>query len=253
MNKIDLAGRFAVVTGGAQGFGRAITERFIASGAKVAIWDFDIALAEKTAKEIGDGVTAFAVDVSNQDAVAQARDATLKAFGRIDILVNNAALYSTLTPRALTEWDTALWDKVMAVNVRGPFLMVKHVAPHMIARRAGKIINIASDVAYKGIPQMLPYVTSKGAVVSFTRALARELGEHGIAVNNLAPGFTLSDTGLENTAHVDDEREKVRSGRAFKRDAYPQDLLGTLIFLASGDSDFITGQTILVEGGATHN
>jgi len=251
-----LAGKTAIVTGGAKGIGRHFAQALATEGARVMIADIAdgaAAVADIVAQHGADAAVSQTVDVCDEASVAALVAATVARFGRIDILVNNAALYSTLTPRALTEWDTALWDKVMAVNVRGPFLMVKHVAPHMIARRAGKIINIASDVAYKGIPQMLPYVTSKGAVVSFTRALARELGEHGIAVNNLAPGFTLSDTGLENTAHVDDEREKVRSGRAFKRDAYPQDLLGTLIFLASGDSDFITGQTILVEGGATHN
>jgi NAD(P)-dependent dehydrogenase (short-subunit alcohol dehydrogenase family) len=138
----------------------------------------------------------------------------------------------------------------MAVNVRGPFLMVKHVAPHMRAQKRGKIINIASGTAYKGIPHMLHYVTSKGAIVSFTRALSRELGEFGIAVNTLAPGFILSDTGLENTAHVEEARIPVRNSRAFKRDAYPEDLLGALVFLASGDSDFVTGQTIAVDGGS---
>jgi NAD(P)-dependent dehydrogenase (short-subunit alcohol dehydrogenase family) len=166
------------------------------------------------------------------------------------VLVNNAAVYSTLAPTSLTKINTDLWDRVMAVNVRGPFLMVKHVAPHMMERRSGKIINVASAAAYKGIPRMLPYVTSKGAMVSFTRALSRELGEYGIAVNTLAPGFILSDTGLENTTHVEEERIPVRNSRAFKRDAYPEDLLGALVFLASSDSDFITGQAIVVDGGS---
>jgi NAD(P)-dependent dehydrogenase (short-subunit alcohol dehydrogenase family) len=138
----------------------------------------------------------------------------------------------------------------MAVNVRGPFLMVKHVVPHMQARKGGKIVNISSGSAYKGIPHMLHYVTSKGAIVAFTRALSRELGEFGIAVNTLAPGLILSDTGVENTAHHDEMRSPVRASRAFKRDAYPEDLLGALVFLASSDSDFITGQTIAVDGGS---
>jgi len=128
--------------------------------------------------------------------------------------------------------------------------MVKHVAPYMKERRCGKIINIASAAAYKGVVHMLPYVSSKGALLAFTRALSRELGDYGISVNSLAPGFILSDTGLENTAHVDEERVKVRNSRAFKRDAYPEDLLGALVFLASSDSDFITGQTVAVDGGA---
>jgi len=131
--------------------------------------------------------------------------------------------------------------------------MVKHVAPHMKARKSGKIINIASGAAYKGVPRMLPYVSSKGAMIAFSRALSRELGDYGIAVNSLSPGYILSDTGLENKTHVEEEREPVRRSRAFKRDAYPEDLLGTLIFLASSDSDFVTGQSIVVDGGSVNN
>jgi NAD(P)-dependent dehydrogenase (short-subunit alcohol dehydrogenase family) len=166
------------------------------------------------------------------------------------VLVNIAALFAILGPTKATEIDVALWDQVMAVNVRGAFLMVKHVVPHMQAKKSGKIINIASGSAYKGIPHMLHYVTSKGAIVAFTRALSRELGEHGIAVNTLAPGLVLSDTGVENTAHHDEMRAPVRNSRAFKRDMLPEDLLGALVFLASSDSDFITGQTIAVAGGS---
>jgi NAD(P)-dependent dehydrogenase (short-subunit alcohol dehydrogenase family) len=130
---------------------------------------------------------------------------------------------------------------------------VKHVAPHMKERKSGKIINIASGAAYKGVPRMLPYVSSKGAMLAFTRALSRELGDFGIAVNSLSPGYILSDTGLENKTHVEEERAPVRNSRAFKRDGYPQDLLGTLIFLASPDSDFVTGQSIVVDGGSVNN
>ena len=178
---------------------------------------------------------------------------TLERFGQIDVLVNNAAFYAKLKPRNFDEWDTATWDKVMAVNIRGPWLMVKHVAPHMKERRSGKIINIASGAAYKGVPRMLPYVSSKGAMLAFTRALSRELGEFGIAVNSLSPGYILSDTGLENRTHVEEERVPVRNSRAFKRDGYPEDLLGTLVFLASSDSDFVTGQSIVVDGGSVNN
>src|SRR6478735_2338002 len=121
----------------------------------------------------------------------------------------------------------------MAINVRGPYLMVRHVAPHMVARRTGKIINIASGAAYKGVPRMLPYVTSKGAMLAFTRSLSRELGQHGIAVNSLSPGYILSDTGLENAQHVEEERMPVRNSRAFKRDGFPEDVTGALIFLVS--------------------
>ena len=143
-----------------------------------------------------------------------------------------------------------LWDKVMAVNLRGPFLMVKHVVPHMVARGYGKIINIGSGSAHRGIPWMLHYVTSKGGIMGFTRALARELGTNGIRVNTLAPGFTLSDTVMnENPGHVQTARDRAVESRSLRRDQHPQDLLGALVFLASADSDFITGQTLAVDGG----
>jgi NAD(P)-dependent dehydrogenase (short-subunit alcohol dehydrogenase family) len=248
-----LAGKTAIVTGGAKGIGRHYSQALAAEGARVMIADIadGKALAEEIAGRHGaNSVASAKFDVSDEAAVKKLVAQTLERFGQIDVLVNNAALYAKLKPTKCTEIDAGLWDQVMAVNVRGSFLMVKHVAPHMMQRRTGKIINIASGTAYKGIPNMLHYVTSKGAIVSFTRALSRELGDYGIAVNTLAPGYILSDTGLENTAHVDESRVPVRNSRAFKRDAYPEDLLGTLVFLASSDSDFITGQTLAVDGGS---
>ena len=212
------------------------------------------ALAAEIAKAHGaDAAVSVLCDVSDEKLVAALVDATMKRFGQIDVLVNNAALYAKLTPRNYDEWDSEVWDRVMAINVRGPWLMVRAVAPHMIARGSGKIINIASGAAYKGVPRMLPYVTSKGAMIAFTRALSRELGQHGIAVNSLSPGYILSDTGLENATHVEEERVPVRNSRAFKRDAYPEDLTGTLVYLASSDSDFVTGQSIVVDGGSVNN
>jgi NAD(P)-dependent dehydrogenase (short-subunit alcohol dehydrogenase family) len=253
-----LAGRVAIVTGGARGIGRHYVTALAAEGARVVIADIadGRALADElNAAHIGgaDGgniAASVEFDVSDEAAVRALVETTLARFGQIDVLVNNAALYSSLPPVKATEIDVALWDKVMAVNVRGPFLMVKHVAPHMIARKRGKIINIASGTAYKGLPNFLHYVTSKGAIVSFTRALARELGPHNIAVNTLAPGLILSDTGLENTAHLDDARDKVIQSRALKRDGFPEDLTGALVFLASPDSDFMTGQTLAIDGGS---
>jgi NAD(P)-dependent dehydrogenase (short-subunit alcohol dehydrogenase family) len=218
----------------------------------------DIADGNELAGEIAlahdvDAVASAICDVSDEAQVKALVARTIERFGQIDILVNNAALYATLTPRNFEEWDTEVWDRVMAINVRGSYLMVRHVAPHMMARRSGKIINIASGAAYKGVPRMLPYVTSKGAILAFTRALSRELGPYGIAVNSLSPGYILSDTGLQNTVQVEEERVPVRNSRAFKRDAYPEDLLGTLVYLASSDSDFVTGQSIVVDGGAVNN
>ena len=251
-----LAGKIAVVTGGAAGIGRHYSQALAAEGARVMIADVadGKAVAEEFAGRYGpQSVASMKCDVADEKQVKTLVAKTLARFGQIDVLVNNAALYSTLTPRAFNEWDAELWDKVMAVNVRGCYLMVRHVAPHMMERRSGKIINVASGAPYKGVPRMLPYVTSKGAIVAFTRALSRELGEYGIAVNSLSPGFILSDTGLANTVHVDEERARARNSRAFKRDAYPEDLLGTLVFLASSDSDFVTGQSIVVDGGSVNN
>jgi len=251
-----LAGKTAIVTGGARGIGRHYSQALAAEGARVMIADIEDGgdLAKEIAQAHGAEAAASAVcDVSDETAVEALVKQTLQRFGQIDILVNNAALYAKLSPRNFNEWDVATWDKVMAVNTRGPFLMVKHVAPHMMARRSGKIINIASGAPYKGVPRMLPYVSSKGAIIAFTRSLSRELGDYGIAVNSLSPGYILSDTGLENATHVEEERVPVRSSRAFKRDAYPEDLVGTLVFLASSDSDFITGQSIVVDGGSVNN
>jgi len=248
-----LAGRTAIVTGGAKGIGRHYSFALAAEGARVMI--ADIADGEGVAREIAaahgaNSVTSAVTDVSDEDAVKAVVAATMERFGRVDILVNNAALFAPLREQKLTEIDAAVWDKVMAVNLRGPFLMVKHVTPHMQAQGYGKIINIGSGTAYRGIPWMLHYVTSKGGITAFTRALARELGEHGIRVNTLAPGFTLSDTVLaENPGHVHTARERAVASRSLKRDESPQDLLGALVFLASAESDFITGQTIAVDGG----
>ncbi|HVV79630.1 MAG TPA: SDR family oxidoreductase [Pseudolabrys sp.] len=248
-----LAGKVAIVTGGAKGIGRHYSQALAAAGARVMIADIadgKDAADEIAAKSGANSVASAKFDVSDEAQVKKLAAQTIERFGQIDVLVNNAAMYAKLSPTKATDIDVALWDQVMAVNVRGAFLMVKHVAPHMQARKSGKIINIASGTAYKGIPRMLHYVTSKGAIVAFTRALSRELGEFGIAVNTLAPGLVLSDTGIENTQHHDEERAPVRNSRAFKRDMFPEDLLGALVFLASSDSDFITGQTIAVDGGS---
>jgi NAD(P)-dependent dehydrogenase (short-subunit alcohol dehydrogenase family) len=248
-----LQDRVAIVTGGAKGIGQHYARALAAEGARVMI--ADIADGKALAAEIvaahgPDAAASLVFDVSDEGAVNGLIARTLMRFGRIDVVVNNAAMYATLPPVACTEIDVALWDRVMAVNVRGPFLMVKHVAPHMIGRGSGKIINIASGTAYKGLPDFLHYITSKGAIVAFTRALSRELGPHGINVNTLAPGLILSETGLTNTAHLDQARAGVIASRAIKRDGYPDDLIGALIFLASAESDFVTGQTIAVDGGS---
>ncbi len=248
-----LAGRTAIVTGGAKGIGRHYSQALAAEGARVMIADIadgrELA-AEIAARHGANSVTSAVADVSDETSVKALVAETIARFGKIDVLVNNAALYAPLQETKCTEIDADLWDQVMAVNLRGPFLMVKHVAPHMTAQGYGKIINIGSGTAYRGIPWMLHYVTTKGGIMAMTRALARELGEHGIRVNTLAPGFTLSDTVMsENPGHVQTARDRAVQSRALRRDEHPQDLLGALVFLASADSDFVTGQTIAVDGG----
>src|SRR5438105_10295899 len=248
-----LSGRAAIVTGGAKGIGRHYSRALAAEGARVMI--ADIADGKDLAAEIAgshgaNSVTSMIADVSNEKSVEALVAATVERFGRIDVLVNNAALFAPLQETKCTQIEAELWDQVMAVNLRGPFLMVKHVVPRMQAQGYGKIINIGSGTALRGIPWMLHYVTSKGGIMAFTRALARELGEHGIRVNTLAPGFTLSDTVLaENPGHVQTARERALQSRSLRRDEHPQDLLGALVFLASADSDFVTGQTLAVDGG----
>jgi NAD(P)-dependent dehydrogenase (short-subunit alcohol dehydrogenase family) len=250
-----LDGRVALVTGGAKGIGRHFSAALLAEGACVAIADIADGsglAAELAAKHGRSAVMSAVFDVSDEEQVKALVAQVIERFGKIDILVNNAALYAPLPTLKVTEIDTALWDQVMAVNIRGPFLMVKHVAPHMIARKSGKIINIGSSTVARGIPEFSHYVTSKGAVTAFTRAISRELGEHGICVNTLAPGYTLSDTGLTNKLHVEKSRAAALQRRAIKRDEYPEDLLGTLIFLAASDSDFMTGQVLAVDGGSNN-
>jgi NAD(P)-dependent dehydrogenase (short-subunit alcohol dehydrogenase family) len=252
-----LEGRVAILTGGAKGIGRHYAHTLAGEGARLMIADVadgkDLA-AELAGKHGANSVDSCVTDVSDESAVKALVARTIERFGKIDILINNAALFAPLAEQKVIEIDTALWDRVMAINVRGVFLMAKHVAPHMIAQSYGKVINISSGTVARGIPNFAHYVTSKGAVTAFTRALSRELGEHNICVNNLAPGFTLSDSVIsENPNHLEHSRQPSIARRALKRDQFPEDLLGALVFLASADSDFVTGQTIAVDGGATNN
>jgi NAD(P)-dependent dehydrogenase (short-subunit alcohol dehydrogenase family) len=250
-----LAGRTAIVTGGAVGIGRHYSEALAAQGAEVMVADIvdGAAVAAEIAAKYGRNSTASAIfDVSDEKQVKDLIAKTMERFGKIDILINNAALYAPLPTLKVEEIDVELWDRVMAINIRGPFLMVKHVVPHMIARKYGKIVNIGSGTVARGIPNFSHYVTSKGAVTAFTRTISRELGEHGICVNTLAPGYTLSETGLKNAIHVAQSKASSIQRRALKRDEYPEDLVGTLIYLCSSDSDFVTGQVLAVDGGANN-
>ena len=205
-----------------------IIRALAAEGARLMIADIadGAEVADTIARAHGGNSVASAIfDVSDETSVKSLVAQTIDRFGRIDVLVDNAALYAPLHEEKCTDIESATWDRVMAVNLRGPFLMVKHVSPYMVAQGYGKIINIGSGTAFKGIPRMLHYVTSKGGIMAFTRALSRELGENGIRVNTLAPGFTLSDTVVsENPHHVETAGKLSVAGRAIRRDAHPQDL-----------------------------
>jgi 3-oxoacyl-[acyl-carrier protein] reductase len=244
MNQIDLNNRCAVVTGGAQGFGRAIAERFVASGAKVAIWDPDLKLAEKTAKEIGNAVIALDVDVSDAAAVEQGRDATLKAFGRIDILVNNAGI----TGRNGTVWeiDLADWQRVMRINLDGPFICCKAIVPTMLAQNYGRIVNIASIAGKEGNPNAAHYSASKAGLIALTKSLGKELANQDILVNAVTPAAAKTAIFDQMTqTHIDFMLSKIPKGRFVE----VKELAAMVAWLASEDCAFSTGAVFDISGG----
>lgn len=247
MGRLD--GRVALVTGAGKGLGRAFCKRLAEEGADImAVTRADMEGLEQTANDVrqaGREVLIAQTDVSKEQDTESMAQQAMEKFGRIDILVNNAAFYYGLSRMPFTEITLEQWDRVMNVNVKGPWLCSKAVFPHMKELGKGKIINLSSEVFFTGSHGVAHYVASKGGVVGLTRALAVELGPHGICINAVAPGFT--DT--EGSRTLADPTKYDTSRTPLRRLQQPQDLLGVVVFLASDDSDFITGQTILVDGG----
>jgi len=245
-----LAGRVAIVTGGAHGIGRAYCHALAGAGASVVVADIDGDAGSAVAAEIGDRAAAVRTDVADEASTRAMAQTAVARFGRLDVLVNNAAIFATIpiTRGTIEEITVEEWDRVMAVNLRGVFLACRAVLPEMKRRRYGKIVNISSGTALSGSPTRIHYVASKGAVLSFTRTLAREVGAAGITVNAIAPGSTLSEE--DPTPETLALRSARVADRAIPRVQLPADIVGAVIFFASPESDFITGQTLVVDGGA---
>jgi NAD(P)-dependent dehydrogenase (short-subunit alcohol dehydrogenase family) len=246
-----LKDRVAIVTGSAQGIGKAYAMELSEEGAKVVVADIlDAKGVQQEIESRGSEALALQIDVSDEDSTKEMTLKTIERFGRIDILINNAAIFGTIVKKPFHELSALEWDDVIRVNLKGTFLCCKAVYPPMKKQGKGKIINVSSTTFFTGVPFFLHYVTSKGGIVGFTRALAREVGDDGICVNAVAPGLTLSEAVREDPNYSNEYLKIAASGRCFKRDEQPEDLLGTVVFLASDESDFITGQTITVDGGA---
>jgi 3-oxoacyl-[acyl-carrier protein] reductase len=248
-----LSGRVAIVTGAGQGIGRAFAKAFAAAGATAVIAEINAARGAAVAAEIeaaAGRAVAIETDVADPASVERMAGAVDARFGRIDILVNNAAIFSTLDMRPFEEIPLEEWEAVLRVNVTGAFLCARAVVPAMRRARWGRIINMASAAVSLGRPNYLHYIASKVALDGMTRALARELGPDGITVNAILPGATFTE--IERKTVTREQRERIIALQCIPRPETPQDLVGTALFLASDAAGFLTGQAITVDGGATH-
>ena len=247
----ELKDKIALITGGASGIGLELAAGLAARGCRVVVGDIlDQARLERAAATVGGGCVAVPMDVTNDDQIAAAVAMAKARFGGLDIVVNNAGLYTNISRGPFEDIAIAEWERVFAVNVTGVFRVVKACLPLLKASGSGRVLNISSASVFSGPPNMLHYVASKGAMTSMTKSMARELGVHGITVNAIAPGFTLSSGVIETAMDGDAQRERARAARAVKRDQVPDDLVGATCFLASEGAGFITGQTLVVDGGA---
>jgi NAD(P)-dependent dehydrogenase (short-subunit alcohol dehydrogenase family) len=242
----QLDGKVAVVTGAGQGIGRAIADGLSAEGARIVVVDLQRADEAAGAYPEGIGLTA---DVANEADVEHVVADVRERCGSIDILVNNAGLYASLAMRPFTEIPLEEWRQVMDVNVASMFLTCRAVVPVMREQGGGKIVNISSGTPFRGVPFLLHYVTSKGAIVALTRSLAKELGRDGIHVNCVAPGFTMSEGVQAHPEVVEALRDVSVAARTIQRDQVPEDVVGAVVFLCTASADFVTGQTMVIDGG----
>ncbi len=253
MSSVSLAGKRILITGSARGLGRAFAEAAAAAGARLMLADILGDAGRETAGAIaaaGAEAHFHAVDLGDPDSITTLADAVADALGGLDGLVNNAAIATGIGGKTTDEIDIETWDRVMRVNVRGTWLMTNACLAMLREAHAGKVVNIASDTALWGAPRLMHYVSSKGAVIAMTRALARELGADGISVNAIAPGLTL----VEATETVPEERHRhYVDGRAMPREQHPDDVVGPVLFLLSDAADFVTGQLLPVNGGFVFN
>lgn len=244
------AGRVVIVTGGGQGIGRVLVEALAAMRAIPIAADINALAAEDAAKAAPGEAMAVQVDVADESSVNAMVDAVVTRYGRIDGLVNNAALFSTLKMQPFEEIALPDWERVMQVNITGPFICARAVAPHMRANRFGRIINVSSGAVTLGRPNYLHYTTSKAALIGMTRSMARELGPHGITVNSVLPGSV--ETGIPRETVNPASSSAIVGLQCIPRRQVPEDLTGTMAFLLSEASGFVTGQSLTVDGGATH-
>jgi NAD(P)-dependent dehydrogenase (short-subunit alcohol dehydrogenase family) len=242
----QLDGKVAIVTGAAQGIGKAIADGLAREGARVVVADLERAEEAAAAYPGGLGLT---VDCASEDDAARLARETVERCGSIDILVNNAGLYASLAMRPFTEIPLEEWRQVMDVNVASMFLMCRAVVPAMREQGGGKIVNISSGTPFRGVPFLLHYVTSKGAILALTRALANELGKDSIHVNCVAPAFTMSDGVLAHPEVIEKLQDASVAARTIQRDQVPEDVAGAVVFLCTPAADFITGQTMVIDGG----
>lgn len=243
---MTLQNKIAIVTGGAKGIGRAIADGLAAEGARIVIADLNNAEEAADTYDRGLGLT---VDVSSVDQVDEMVRQVVDECGAIDILINNAGIYASLEMRPFDQIPVDEWRQVMDVNVLSMFLTCRAAVPHMRQQGGGRIVNISSGTPFRGVPFLLHYVTSKGAVVTLTRALARELGGDNVLVNCVAPGFTISDGVKEHPEVLEALAEISVAARTLKRDQVPEDIVGAVVFLCGPSSGFVTGQTMVIDGG----